>query len=179
MGIHRWPVNSPHKGPVTWKMFPFDETIMNRVCEMAAILSRGWKVNVAADGKIWHLINAIYRIGFCFTSMNNVFHSAMITAEKKSMTNSLRWRHSGRDGVSNHQPHHCLLNRLFRRRSKKTSKLRVTELGVGNSPVTGEFPAQIASNAENVSFWWRHHASEYCIWHTSICWKNCEFIDAE
>ena len=27
-GIHRWPVNSPHKGPVTWKMFPFDDFIM-------------------------------------------------------------------------------------------------------------------------------------------------------
>ena len=38
------------------------------------------------------------------------------------------------------------------RRSKKTSKLRVTGLCVGNSPVTGEFPAQMASNAENASF---------------------------
>ena len=27
-GIHRWPVNSPHKGPVTWKIFPFDDVIM-------------------------------------------------------------------------------------------------------------------------------------------------------
>ena len=27
---------------------------------------------------------------------------------------------------------------------------------VGNSPVTGEFPAQMASNVENVSIWWRH-----------------------
>ena len=37
------------------------------------------------------------------------------------------------------------------------SKLRVTGLCVGNSPGTGEFPAQMASNAENVSIWWRHH----------------------
>ena len=28
-GIHRWPVNSPHKGPVTREMFPFDDVIMN------------------------------------------------------------------------------------------------------------------------------------------------------
>ena len=28
-GIHRWPVNSPHKGPVTRKIFPFDDVIMN------------------------------------------------------------------------------------------------------------------------------------------------------
>ena len=48
-------------------------------------------------------------------------------------------------------------HRLFGRRSKKTSKLRVTCLCVGNSPGTGEFPAQMASNAENVSIWWRHH----------------------
>ena len=69
----------------------------------------------------------------------------------------LEWHHNERDGVSNHQPHHCWLNRLFRRRSKKTSKLRVTGLCAGNSSVTGEFPAQMASNAENVSIWWRHH----------------------
>ena len=32
---------------------------------------------------------------------------------------TLWWRHNGHDGVSNHQPHDCLLNRLFRLRSKK------------------------------------------------------------
>ena len=64
---------------------------------------------------------------------------------------SLRWRHNGCDSVSNHQPHDCFLNRLFRRRSKKTSKLRVTGLCAGNSPGTGEFPAQMASYAKNVS----------------------------
>ena len=37
------------------------------------------------------------------------------------------------------------------------SKLSVTNLCAGNSPVTGEFPAQMTSNAENVSIWWRHH----------------------
>ena len=48
--------------------------------------------------------------------------------------NILHWRHNGHDGVSNHQPHGCLLNRLFGRRSKKTSKLRVTGLCARNSP---------------------------------------------
>ena len=38
---------------------------------------------------------------------------------------SLQWRHNECDGISNHQPHNCLLNHLFRRRSKKASKLRV------------------------------------------------------
>ena len=70
---------------------------------------------------------------------------------------TLRWRHNDHAGVSNHQPLGCLLNRLFRRKSKKTPKLRVTGLCAGNSPGTGEFPAQMASYAENVSIWWRHH----------------------
>ena len=30
-GIHRRPVNSPHKWPVTWKMFPFDDVIMYEI----------------------------------------------------------------------------------------------------------------------------------------------------
>ena len=79
---------------------------------------------------------------------------------------SLQWRHNGHDSVSNHQPHGCLLNRLFRRRSKKTSKLRVTGLCAGNSPGTGEFPAQIASYAEYVSIWWRHHVFQPVVRHT-------------
>ena len=41
--------------------------------------------------------------------------------------------------------------------AKETSKLRVTGLCAGNSPATGEFPAQMASNAEKVSIWRRHH----------------------
>ena len=47
---------------------------------------------------------------------------------------TLRWRQNEHDSVSNHQPRDCLFNRLFRRRSKKTSKHRVTGLCVGNSP---------------------------------------------
>ena len=70
---------------------------------------------------------------------------------------SLQWRHNEHDSLSNHQPQDCLLKLVFGRRSKKTSKLRVTGLCAGNSPGTGEFPAQRASNAENVSIWWRHH----------------------
>ena len=59
----------------------------------------------------------------------------------------------------------------FGRRSKKTSKLCFTGVCAGNSPGTGEFPAQMASNAENVSIWWRHHA---CIPSFSSYWKSFE-----
>ena len=66
-----------------------------------------------------------------------------LSKSEAAMTNSgsyqnpkqpLRWRHNDHDSVSNHQPHSCLLNRLFGRWSKKTSKFRVTGLCVGNSP---------------------------------------------
>ena len=56
-------------------------------------------------------------------------------------------------------PASLLFTQLFiqtQTKTKKTSKLRVTGLCVGKSPGTGEFPAQMASNAENVSIWWRH-----------------------
>ena len=73
---------------------------------------------------------------------------------------TLWWRHNDHDSVSNHQPHECLFNRLFRRRSKKTSKLRVTGLCVGNS--------QRASYAKKVSIWWRHN--EILAW--PRLWEN-------
>ena len=90
----------------------------------------------------------------CLTS----YHRPTFT--HSTQNNPLQWRHNGRDGVSNHQSSDCLLNRLLRRRSKKTLKLRVSGLCAGNSPGTGEFPAQMASNAEKVSIWWRHHAAK-------------------
>ena len=65
------------------------------------------------------------------------------------MFSTLQWRHKERDGVSNHWCSNCLLNRVFGRRSKETSKLHVTGLCEGNSSVTDEFLAQRASNAEN------------------------------
>ena len=58
-----------------------------------------------------------------------------------------------------------------RRRSNKTSKLRVTGLCAGNSPVAGEFPAHMASNAENVSIWWRHHGLPKS--HYKFIWQLC------
>ena len=77
-------------------------------------------------------------------------------SEMVSYCEALWWRHKERDGLSNHRLLDCLHNH-FRRRSKTTSKLRVTGLCEGNSSVTNEFPAQRASNEENVSVWWRHH----------------------
>ena len=73
-----------------------------------------------------------------YFSLNVALHRGL----SQSLNPSLQWRHNGHDSVSNHQAHDCLLNRLFRRGPTKTSKLRVTGLCAGNSPVTGDFPAQ-------------------------------------
>ena len=64
--------------------------------------------------------------------------------------NTLQWGYNERNGISNHQPHNCLLNLLFRHRSMKTSKLRVTGL------------CEEKSLVKNVSIWWCHH--EAIIW---------------
>ena len=42
MGIHRWPMNSPHKGPVTRKMFPFDDVIMHMTITVMGYVYNHW-----------------------------------------------------------------------------------------------------------------------------------------
>ena len=92
-----------------------------------------------------------YSVHVRMTSVGFTGSETMMTSRHEKLSaftgplwrESLRWRHNGRDSVSNHQPHDCSLNRLFRRRSKKTSKLRVLVFvrgihrGPGNSPHKG------------------------------------------
>ena len=91
-----------------------------------------------------HILNVVYRIHWvnympCIIGWKhtvpwyNIISYMFSTCLRNGMF-PLHWRHNEHDGVSNHQPHDCLLNRLSRRRSKKTSKLRVTGLCAGNSP---------------------------------------------
>ena len=75
----------------------------------------------------------------CLRSRFTCIQTCLIKYQKlatidKIVSYTLHWRHNDHDDVSNHQPHGCLLNRLFGRRSKKTSKLHVTALCAGNSP---------------------------------------------
>ena len=124
---------------------------------------------------VFYPILNIFPPTFFLVQISAVQHDTLSPRENKPASNKET------DGMPTSQPLHyndvimgpiasqitsltIVLNRLFRRRSKKTSKLRVTGLCAGNSPGTGEFPTQMASYAENVSIWWRHHA-----W-TVICW---------
>ena len=126
---------------------------------------------------ITHACSKCVHITIWISSWNNIVHALQpnyfrggvwtgwamwimhMNVNHNGFVETLQRRHNGHDSVSNRQPYDCLLNRLFRHRSKKTSKLRVTGLCAGNSPGTGGFPAQMASNADNVSIWWRHHES--------------------
>ena len=50
---------------------------------------------------------------------------------------------------------------VYQTQIKENIKLSVTGLCAGNSPVTDEFPAQMPSNADFFSIWWRHHELWY------------------
>ena len=147
-GIHRSPVNSPHKGQRRGAL------MLSLIC----VWINDWVNNrEAGDLRRYRAHYEVLVMLFIYGGMqkenagsHSVFEHGM----------ALQWRYHGCDSVSNHQLHDCLLNRLFRRRSKKTSKLRVTGLCAGNSPGICEFPAQMASYAEDVSIWWRHHGTK-------------------
>ena len=94
---------------------------------------------------------------------------------------SLRWRHNEHDSVSNHQPHDCLLNRLFGRRSKKTSKLRVTGLCAGihrgpvNSPHKGPVTRKMFPFDDAIMY---RSASSMCVY-TNLYMdseRGCKFL---
>ena len=159
---HWWPVVYPHKGTASWKMFPIDDVIKMKRDKCLHRSSWQWLEGITTTMAWWCLrpeiqimfynqkgkINVKEEWSHIFDvlrQLNIVCHSGVFGAfdgECAFTDASLRWRHYGHDGVSNHQPHDCLRNRLFRRRSKTISKLRVTGLCAGKSPGTGKFPAQ-------------------------------------
>ena len=75
---------------------------------------------------------------------------------RKLLLVTLHWRHNDHDSVSNHQPHGCLLNRIQTQIIVNIKAPRHWSF-CGEFTGTGEFPAQRANYAENVSTWWRHH----------------------
>ena len=112
--------------------------------------------------QFWH------KIWKCFPNLVSEFHKDLVRRDAQwfSLQNhktyihaySFLWRHNGHGVVWNHQPYDCLLNRLIRAQIKENIK------APRHWPLCGEFtrnrwiPAQMASDADNVSFWWRHHA---------------------
>ena len=80
----------------------------------------------------------------------------------------MQWRHNEHDGVSNYEPQDCcptIYSGVDQRKHQSSASLALVK---GNSPETGEFPAQMASNAEKVSIWWRNR----------VCFMFCWFVSA-
>ena len=160
-----WNLNTLGRGAhYTWRAIQNDFCevvnwlmVMDLQCNLSEMRQSICIIDTEPSSNFWH--------NLCYTVRNFVsptkirYHGNWFQPQQSNnlLHLSLQWRHNGRDSVSNHQPHDIFLNRLFRHRSKKTSKLRVTGLCAGNSPEADDFPAQMASNAENVSIWWRHH----------------------
>ena len=99
----------------------------------------------------------IWRYGYWFTKLKCPFIASIHTLYLSNMIYctrifhiALQLRHNERESFANDWCLDCLPKRLFRRRSKKTSKLRVAGLCEGNPQVTGGFLSQRASNAEDV-----------------------------
>ena len=102
------------------------------------------------------------------------FRIKFVVCSQRVQFTTLQWRHNEHNGVSNHQPAWWLFTQRFILvQIKETSKLRVTGLCAGNSPVIGEFLVQKASNAENFSIWWRHDTALVQMpWRQAIIWTN-------
>ena len=76
--------------------------------------------------------------------------------ERRNTKRPLHWRHNDHDGVLNHQHHGCLL-KCYSDADQRKHQSSASLAFCGEFTGTGEFPAQRASYAENVSIWWRHH----------------------
>ena len=104
-----WPVNSPHKWPVTRKMFPFDDVIVGYLITTHPKSLQTW-------------------------TNSGTGNSLLPVVERNART--LRWRHNERDCVSNHQPQDCLLNSLFADQSKHQSSASLAFVwGIHRGPV--------------------------------------------
>ena len=102
-----------------------------------------------------------YLVGIMITPwamIPNVDHIAFF--HQGCLHKPLQWRHNERDGVSNHQPHHCLLKSLFRCKSKNIKAPRHWPFtGLHRWPVNSPHKLSLTRIFFN---WWRHHAG--CIY---------------
>ena len=79
-GNHRWPVNSPHKGPVTRKMFPFYDVIMNAIDSNTLISSYNWLIAYS-----WFHLLLYFRWATISLDGKYTFHTTIITSNADSV----------------------------------------------------------------------------------------------
>ena len=153
MEIRLWPMNSQDKGLVTRKMLH--------------LMTSSWCRYFRWYGTVWHVyewqdilwpqgrINLLAYYTISLPSLGRFFRIASTLQDGLFLIRTpgiITGTSLGTRLCLNHRRLDCLLNHLCRRRSRKTSKLPVTGLCEGNSPVTDELPRQRASNKENAPF---------------------------
>ena len=159
-GIQRSSVDSPHKGPVTLKMFPFDDVIM--IMRSPLLLDTGRTVS-----RQWQHRSTWQRR----CSEKKKFPSPYLSALSLFRnTPPRRWwlQLESRSKVDYSDvtindiapqitlPIDCLFKR-FRLRSKETLKPVLLSICEEIWPVTNGFPSQTNSDVESASMTWRHH----------------------
>ena len=122
-----------------------------------------WHINASVDQKKWNRIWCKI-VPMWNTPTEDPRFTHIIKVCFIGVT--LQWRDNEHDSVSNHGRLDCLLSSVFRRRSKKTSKLRVIGLCEGNPLIKGQWH----------SIRWRHHGAvmHYSLWQ----WINPEWYTA-
>ena len=109
-------------------------------------------------------------ISFCWYSYLEIYHSLLFGVGSLVLGQwyALQWRHDKCDRVSNRRRLHCLLNcwsGADQRKHRSSASLafvrEIHRLQVGS-------PHKKASNAENISIWWRHHDFPF-----SMNWHRC------
>ena len=147
---------SPHKGPVTWKMFPFDDTIMNTVCSCKHILSNevsnlgniSLTLSTLYDTERWpNVYQKIYLHVFPFTADRR----RPLCDQSELLTNKA-WqsiRHCPGVGVTKHISPIPLFSQFFR-----IIRILVSFL-ISHSNLTGVTTAELWWYLSNMNGNWR------------------------
>ena len=131
-GIHRWPVNSPHKGPVTRKMFPSDDVIMKKCPCFCSCIQIDCYTASARDPVFCcrirrMLIGIILQVGAMFNSLQRFFPVSQVPS------NSLRSpdlpKANSDTDTSDLKTRYCEFNNFpFLINTKQETTLRLTPL---------------------------------------------------
>ena len=154
-GIHRWPVNSPHKWPVTRKMFPLDNAIM-RVLFSSKVLTKVWNsagrkqktIVLITDIKHYHDGTWFWMIHFSKYSFDNLILIDLPTRSPLWLT--IRWRHMS-IMTSEVNETWLFIKQFVLVNSKEESKFRITGPLWGKCTGDHWFSPQRVSNADSVS----------------------------
>ena len=160
-GIQRSSVDSPHKGPVTLKMFPFDDVIMIMrsplLLDTGRTVSRQWQHRSTWQRRCSEKKKFPSPYLSALSLFRNTPHRRWWLQLESRSNGWLQWRHSQWHCTSNHPANRLFVQAFFRLTSKETLKPVLLSMCEEIWPVTNGFPSQTNSDVESASMTWRHH----------------------